>query len=120
MGSGASWPWGQSESFTDSGSGGKQTSSPPDPPIFAHSSPQLPPVTSPLWVNLGTKLSTTHRHTQHQSSHTTLREGTTGTGPWSGLEVTGRGGRRKSLCNNPALHHFLSGALRPFTLLDQL
>lgn len=23
-------------------------------------------------------------------------------------------------CNNPALHHFLSGALSPFTLLDQL
>lgn len=49
----------------------------------------------------------------------TLREGTTGTGPWSGLEVAGRG-EEEVACNNPALHHFLSGALSPFTLLDQL
>lgn len=42
----------------------------------------------------------------------TLREGTTGTRPWSGLEVAGWR-RRKSLCNKPVLHHFLSRALSP-------
>lgn len=54
-----------SESATDSESGGKQESSIPSPSILAHSGPQLPPASSPLWVNLGTKLSTTHRHTLH-------------------------------------------------------
>lgn len=81
-----------SESATDSDAGGKGKSSIPSSSTLAHRGPQLPPATSPLWVNLGTKLSTTHRHTQHQSSHPTLGEGTTGTRPWSGLEVAGRGG----------------------------
>lgn len=72
-------------------SGGKQKSNILSPSILTHSSPQLPPATSPLWVNLGAKLSTTHRHTQHQASSPTLGEGTTGTRPWSGLEVAGQG-----------------------------
>lgn len=80
-----------SQSAAASESGGKQKSSILCPSIFTHSCPQLPPATSPLWVNLGTKLSTTHRHTQHQASSPTLGEGTTGTGPWSGLEVAGQG-----------------------------
>lgn len=60
-------------------------------PSLPRAAPQLPPATSPSWGNLGTKLSTTHGHTQHQPSRPTLGERTTGTGPWSGLEVAGRG-----------------------------
>lgn len=108
-----------SESSADSESGGKQKSSIPGSSLFAHCRPQLSPATSLSWGNLGTKLSTTHGHTQQQPSRPTLGEGTTGTGPWSGLEVAGQG-RRKSLCNNPLLYHFLLGALSPSTLLDQL
>lgn len=78
-----------SASSSDTELGGKQKSNLPGPFHPCLKLPPAAPATSPLWVNLGTKLSTTHRHTQHQSSRPTLGEGTTGTGPWSGLEVAG-------------------------------
>lgn len=66
-----------SELQSDSELGGKQEANIPSPFIIA----------SPVSGNLGTKLSTTDRHNHCQSSCSTLREGTTGTGPWRGLEV---------------------------------
>lgn len=95
MGSVSGQDWGQdqmelavgAESPADSASGGPQKASIPSPSIFAQSCPPAAPSHLTLMGNLGTKLSTTHGHTQHQPSRPTL----TGTGPWSGLEVAGRG-----------------------------
>lgn len=64
---------------------------------------QLLPASSASWGTLGTKLSTTHGHTQHQSSRPTLGEGTTGTRPWSGLEVAGHGEEEVALQQLSAL-----------------
>lgn len=58
-----SWSCGQNPWLTESG--GKQKPSIPSSSILAHSCPRCPLATSPLWGHLRTKLSTTHRHTQH-------------------------------------------------------
>lgn len=87
--------------------------SPPSPSIFTHGCPSLPQPPRPAGEFRG---QTFHPPTGTPSMSLpacqTLREGTTGTRPWSGLEVVGWR-RRKSLCNKPVLHHFLSRALSP-------
>lgn len=87
--------------------------SPPNPSIFTHGCPSLPQPPHPAGEFRG---QTFHPPTGTPSislpACQTLREGTTGTRPWSGLEVAGWR-RRKSLCNKPVLHHFLSRALSP-------
>ena len=89
-----------------------------------HPCPQLPPLPPNHLTLAGAFKDQTFHYPQAHPALVfppglTLREGTTGTGPWSGLEVAGWG-EEEVACNNPAIYHFLSGALSPFTLLDQL
>lgn len=85
----------------------------PNSSIFTHGCPSLPQPPRPAGEFRG---QTFHPPTGTPSislpACQTLREGTTGTRPWSGLEVAGWR-RRKSLCNKPVLYHFLSRALSP-------
>lgn len=103
------------EPSLDADLGGRQNrhSQPSGPSILTHGCPSLPQPPHPAGEFRG---QTFHPPTGTPSislpACQTLREGTTGTRPWSGLEVAGWR-RRKSLCNKPVLHHFLSRALSP-------